>query len=81
LLGNHREVAIVLYNIVTIHLENGDDEAALKFYQETLEVERAALGPDHADMVMTLQNLAHLHHQRGELEQALMYFREALSIQ
>jgi tetratricopeptide (TPR) repeat protein len=62
-------------------LENGDDEAALKFYRETLEVERAALGPDHADVVMTLQNLAQLHHQRGELDQALMYFREALSIQ
>jgi tetratricopeptide (TPR) repeat protein len=53
----------------------------LKFYRETLEVERAALGPDHADVVVTLQNLAQLHHQRGELEQALTYFREALGIQ
>ena len=36
LLGeSHRDVAIILYNIATIHLERGDEDGALKCYKET----------------------------------------------
>jgi tetratricopeptide (TPR) repeat protein len=62
-------------------LEIGEDEEAMRFYKETLRVERHALGPDHHDVVLTLQHMGQVHQQRGELDQALGYFSEALAIE
>ena len=50
LLGpDHRDVAIIVYNMATVQLEMGDEEEAMRAYRETLRIERAALGPDHDD--------------------------------
>ena len=82
LLGpDHRDVAILLYNIATIHLETGSDDEAMEFYRETLRVERVALGDNHRDLVLTIQHVGQVHQQRGELLDALKYFCEALHIQ
>ena len=78
---DHRDVAIILYNIATIHLETGDDEEAMEYYRETLRVERIALGANHRDLVLTIQHVGQVHQQRGELIDALKYFNEALEIQ
>jgi tetratricopeptide (TPR) repeat protein len=69
------------YNIATIFLEIGEDEEAMKYYRETLRVERLALGHDHHDVVLTLQHMGHVHQQRGDLDEALSYYREALVIE
>jgi tetratricopeptide (TPR) repeat protein len=82
LLGkNHGDVAILWYNIATIHFETGEDEIAIQMYKETLRVERLARGEDHPDVVLTLQHLGQVHQQLGKTEQAIDYFQEALAIE
>lgn len=62
LLGaDHRDVAILWYNIATVFLETGDDDRAIQLYKETLRVERAALGEKHNDVILTLQHLGLVH--------------------
>jgi tetratricopeptide (TPR) repeat protein len=75
---NHRDVAIVWYNIATIHFETGEDDLAIRMYEETLRVERAALGDNHPDIVLTLQHLGQVHQHLGHLEKAIEYFTMAL---
>mmetsp|Transcript_16955 Transcript_16955/g.46500 ORF Transcript_16955/g.46500 Transcript_16955/m.46500 type:complete len:717 (+) Transcript_16955:158-2308(+) len=79
--ADHRDVAILWYNIATIHLERGNGDLAIELYQETLRVERIALGQKHHDVILTLQHLGLVYQQRGELDQALVYFSEALEIE
>uniref|UniRef100_A0A7S2YBC5 Uncharacterized protein n=1 Tax=Entomoneis paludosa TaxID=265537 RepID=A0A7S2YBC5_9STRA len=79
--ADHRDVAILWYNIATIYLETGDDDQAIHLYKETLRVERSALGENHQDVILTLQHLGLVHQQRGELEHALNYFSQALDIE
>ena len=82
LLGpDHRDVAIIVYNMATVQLEMGDEEEAMQAYRETLRIERAALGPDHEDVVLTMQHIGQVHQQRGDLRQALEYFEETLVIE
>jgi hypothetical protein len=50
---NHRDVAILWYNIATIFLEIGEDDEAMNCYKETLCVERHALEPGHHDVVLS----------------------------
>ena len=79
--ADHRDVAILWYNIATIYFETGQEEVAISLYKETLRVERAALGPDHPDVVLTLQHIGQVLQQQGDLPGALGYFREALAIE
>ena len=51
--ANHRDIAILWYNIATIFLEVGEDDEAMNCYKETLCVERHALEPDHHDVVLS----------------------------
>lgn len=82
LLGSdHKDVAILWYNIATIYFETGNDDLAIMMYKETLRVERAALGPNHPDVVMTLQHIGQVLQQVGNLVEALEYFQEALEIE
>ncbi|KAL3918258.1 MAG: hypothetical protein SGILL_004320 [Bacillariaceae sp.] len=82
LLGkDHRDCAILWYNLATIHFETGNDDIAIQMYKETLRVERTALGPDHADVVLTLQHIGQVLQQVGKLEEALTYFHEALVVE
>ena len=82
LLGpDHKDVAILWYNIATIYFETGNDDLAIKMYKETLRVERAALGPSHPDVVLTLQHIGQVLQQVGNLPDALKYFQEALDIE
>lgn len=78
---DHRDVAILWYNIATIYLETGEDDFAIKLYKETLRVERKALGETHHDVILTLQHLGLVYQQRGELDEALTCFCEALEIE
>ena len=82
LLGeDHRDCAILFYNLATIHFELGEEDVAIKYYKETLRVERESLGADHEDTVLTLQHLGQVFHNCGHLDEALEYFYEALQIE
>jgi tetratricopeptide (TPR) repeat protein len=82
LLGSdHRDIAVMWYNLATIYLEKGEDNIAMKLYGESLRVERRALGDKHPEISLTLQHLGQMHQERGELEKAVEYFKEALEIE
>eukprot|EP00957_Ditylum_brightwellii_P025106 1900290-Ditylum_brightwellii.AAC.1 len=70
-----------MYNIVTVYYETGDDDEAIKFYEETLQVEKEALGADHKSIVLTLKHLGQVHQQHGELVKTLNCFQQALEIE
>merc|ERR1711933_6319 len=53
---------------------------ALSYYNETLRVERAALGDDHEDVALTLEHVGYVYQQRGEINEAIKYFLDALEI-
>ena len=78
---DHRDIAIMIYNIATIYLEKGEDHTAMKLYSESLRVERRALGAKHPEISCTLQHLGQMHQEKGELEKAVEYFQEALEIE
>lgn len=81
LLGpNHRDVAILYYNIATVLIESGDDHTALKFYKESLRVERIVLGESHPEVAQTLKHLGQVHQEQGQLNEAQELFTEALEI-
>jgi tetratricopeptide (TPR) repeat protein len=78
---NHRDVAILWYNIATIFFETGEGDVAVKYYKESLRVERAALGPEHENVVLALQHLGQVLQQLGNRDEALQYFSQALEIE
>jgi tetratricopeptide (TPR) repeat protein len=81
LLGpDHRGVAIILYNIATIHLEIGDDDEAMVYYRETLCVERCVLGRCHKEVVLTMQHIGQVHQQRGEFGEAAKHNQTELEV-
>ncbi|CAB9507431.1 Kinesin light chain [Seminavis robusta] len=79
--ADHRDIAVMWYNLATIYLEKGEDQTAMKLYSESLRVERRALGEKHPEISLTLQHLGQMHQERGELEKAVEYFQEALEIE
>jgi tetratricopeptide (TPR) repeat protein len=60
--------------------QNGEEENALLMYNESLRVERIALGNDHPDVVLTIQHLGQVYQALGNLDSALECFHEALQI-
>jgi len=78
---DHRDIAIMWYNLATIYLEKGEDHTAMKLYSESLRVERRALGEKHPEISLTLQHLGQMRQERGELEAAVEFFQEALEIE
>ncbi len=54
-------------------------DRALPLLQRTLELRRAALGPDHQDTITALGNVGYILHALGRLDEALVYFEDAAS--
>lgn len=82
LLGDtHRDVAIIIYNIATIFLEQGNDNEAMRCYRETLRVERMALGEDHEDVLLTITYIAQVNQNKGDLQAALACYGDILRSQ
>lgn len=76
---DHRDIAILWYNLATICLQEGDEESAILLYKETLRIERRSFTENHRDVVLTLQHLAIVYQRQGELDLALECFGEALA--
>ncbi|CAJ1947205.1 unnamed protein product [Cylindrotheca closterium] len=82
LLGpNHRDVAILWYNLATVYFERRQEETAVKMYKETLRVEEMHLGTDHPDVSLTIRHLGQVHQQLGKLEEAAKYFQQVVAIE
>ncbi|KAL7499853.1 hypothetical protein ACHAWT_007873 [Skeletonema menzelii] len=74
------DIAVLSYNIGSIHLHRGDNDRALECYQDALEVERATYGHVHQDVAGTLQLIGKVYDKCGNYDEAIQYKTEALGI-
>ena len=58
----------------------GQNERALKLFEETLVLRKAKLGPDHPDTLVSMNNLANSYHDAGQNDRALKLYEEALAL-
>jgi tetratricopeptide (TPR) repeat protein len=77
----NEDVATVLYNIATVHLERLDEEDAIKHFKEATRIQREALGSNSRGLIKTLESTGHAHQQRGDVDLALECYNEVLRIQ
>lgn len=73
-------LAIILYNIGSVHVAIGDDDVALSYYNETVRVETAAFGNGHEDVALTLEHMGYMYQKRGEINVAIKHFMDAIRI-
>lgn len=72
---------VLLHNIATIHVDQGDHQLALDQFLEALEAKKLAGGEHNPEVAKTLNSLGALHAGSfGEKESALEYFQQALLI-
>ena len=72
---------VLLHNIATIHVDQGDHELALDLFAEAVEAKKSAGGEHNSEVAKTLNSLGALHAGSfGEKKVALEYFHEALLI-
>jgi len=76
---DHLDTALHVCNLATAYWESGDEDRAIRLYQETLRIEKRS--GNHGDVILTLQYLGIIHQNRGELERALECFAEALELE
>jgi tetratricopeptide (TPR) repeat protein len=85
LLGpNNSDIAIIWYNLASIHLKCGDEESASQLYSESLRIERLAFNVSDETtygITVTLQHLAVVHQRNGDYELAAKYLSEALNFE
>ncbi len=58
---NHPDVSVSLSNIADTHRQLGQFELALRGFEESLRIKKAALGPDHHAVSTTLNNIGNLY--------------------
>ena len=75
-----RDVAQTSDNIGVVHMNLGNNLAALRYHQTALTLREQNLGPDHMDVAATRDNLGLVHRQMNELDQALELHNRALEI-
>ena len=75
-----KEIAVLLFNMATACMQNGEDDQGIKWYNESLRVERKVLGYDHPDVCVTLKHIARVHEDRGDFQLAINFLHKALEI-
>ena len=68
-----------LNNIVVVHLNKGDYDKALEYYDKSLKI-REELG-DKYGMGYSLVNIGLVHYDKGEYNKAIEYLEKSLAIQ
>ena len=53
-------------NIGNVYVSRGDFEKALQYYEESLAIQKAALGEKHPKVGITLGNIAVIHEKAAE---------------
>lgn len=78
--NNHRPT-LTLFSIAQIYYQRGDLENAMKYFDWTLQFEKASFEDKYEDITMTLCYIGKIYHQWGELDKALEAFEEILRLQ
>ena len=79
-MAESKEIAVLLFNIATACMQNGEDDQGIKWYNESLRVERKILGNDHPEVGVTLKHIARVHEDRGDFHLAITFLHQALAI-
>lgn len=74
------DVAQTTDNMGVVHMNLGNNAAALHYHQAALSLREQHLGPDSLDVAATLDNLGLVYRQVSDLEKALEYHNRALDI-
>jgi eukaryotic-like serine/threonine-protein kinase len=83
LLGpTHPDIASVLVNLGNVVADQGDLDAATRYYERALPLheEAAAAGQDRSWVANVINNLGEMAYERGRWDEALAYHRKALAI-
>jgi tetratricopeptide (TPR) repeat protein len=74
-----RDVAVIMYNLASVHCESGDDEFGIALHREALSIEQQVLGVDHPDVISTTLNLGAVYQGLGRVDEAYQCFAAALA--
>ncbi len=69
-----------LHNLGIAHAGSGDNESALELYQQSLDIEEAALGPQHPKVANLLDSIAITMENLGRGEEARTLLERSLQI-
>lgn len=74
------ELAVMLDNIGSGHLQKGNPAAAKQLHERALRIQEAHFGPNHVQVAVTLDNLGIAHTELGNPEYAKQLLTRALQI-
>ena len=79
--SEEKMIALYILKIDTQHQREIMDQLdkAQELYEQTLEIERRILGPDHPDTIITLENLSGVHFTRGRPDLSAQILPEVLA--
>ena len=58
----------------------GEFSKALSYYEQSLEIRKVVLPPNHPNLATSYNNIGLLHHSTGEYSKALSYLQKAYDI-
>ncbi len=79
-LGEEEYVALALFNLTSVLIQQGRFPEALAMHGEALQIRQRIFGPESIQMAASLYSLGALHRIRGDMEQAEPVLRRALLI-
>jgi tetratricopeptide (TPR) repeat protein len=74
------DVAQTTDNIGVVHMNLGNNAAALHYHQTALSLREQHLGSEHLDVAATRDNLGLVYRQMNDIDKALEYHKRALQI-
>jgi CHAT domain-containing protein len=78
--GRHRDLALVLNDLASVHTGRGEYQRALFFQLQAASVLQATGDPDPADVAAFLHQFAFIASKSGDLQEARVNFEHALQI-
>jgi tetratricopeptide (TPR) repeat protein len=78
---NYIKLARALTNAGAMHMEAGDAELALPFYDEALDIFRMVFSEGHPEIAQAMGNLAEVYRRMEKNDEALQLFKMSLNMQ
>jgi len=69
-----------LMGIGNVYSSKGDYDLALKYYEQSLEIQKALFGDRHPDVATSLNNIGFVYSKKGDYDLALKYYEQWLEI-
>jgi tetratricopeptide (TPR) repeat protein len=76
----HPSIASTLKDMGVVQIKMSNDETALEYFNQALNMNKKCLAPDHLDLADCHANIARVHYKRQEYSLALEQFKKALDI-